>query len=131
MAKKIKVDADTFLSSPTQYGVQLQSTEYTYTIGAQVVLFDGTEEYYGKVHSITETSVFCTMGDDTPIEYPKGRIIPTDQPQNKFIIKHQNYVKRISRNRVDVFNTNYGSNYRKSCCHSSKGHGCTENQHSY
>jgi hypothetical protein len=84
MAKKIKVDADTFLASPTQYGVQLQGTEYTYQIGDEVVLFDKREEYFGKVDSVTETSVFCTMGDDTPIEYPKGRIIPTDQVKDLF-----------------------------------------------
>jgi hypothetical protein len=59
-------------------------TKYTYQIDAQVVLFDGTEEFYGKVHSVTETSVFCIMGDDTPIEYPKGRIIPTDQVEDLF-----------------------------------------------
>lgn len=57
---------------------------YNYIIGEEVVFFDGRDEYYGVVSEVKDNTVLCIMGDDKPIEYPKGGIIPLNEVEDLF-----------------------------------------------
>jgi hypothetical protein len=59
---------------------------YNYVIGEEVVLFEDSKrnEYFGRVVEIRDNTVLCTMGDDTPIEFDKGVVIPIDQVEDLF-----------------------------------------------
>lgn len=59
---------------------------YNYVIGEEVVLFEDStrNEYFGRVVEIRDNTVLCTMGDDKPIEFDKGVVIPLDQIEDLF-----------------------------------------------
>ena len=59
---------------------------YNYVIGEEVVLFEDSKrkEHFGRVVEIRDNTVLCTMGDDKPIEFDKGVVIPIDQVEDLF-----------------------------------------------
>jgi hypothetical protein len=59
---------------------------YNYVIGEEVVLFEDSKrnEYFGRVVEIRDNTVLCTMGDDKPIEFDKGVVIPIEQVEDLF-----------------------------------------------
>jgi hypothetical protein len=63
---------------------------YNYVIGEDVVLFENSKrnKYFGKVVEIRDNTVLCTMGDDTPIEFDKGVVIPLQK------VYHHNLIKK-------------------------------------
>lgn len=58
--------------------------EYTYEVGAEVVLFDKLNEFFGKVVEVRDKTILCTMGDDQPIEFEKGAVIPLNEVEDLF-----------------------------------------------
>ena len=60
--------------------------DYNYKVGGEIVLIDNDAriEYFGKVVEIKDNTVLCTMGDDTPIEFDKGVVIPIDEIEDLF-----------------------------------------------
>jgi len=59
---------------------------YNYKVGEEVVLFEDStrNEYFGRVVEIKDNTVLCIMGDDTPIEFNKGVVIPVDEIEDLF-----------------------------------------------
>ena len=59
--------------------------KYTYNIGEEVVLFDGRDEFFGKVHSVTDKTILCIMGTENElIEFEKGKIVPLNEIEDLF-----------------------------------------------
>ncbi len=60
--------------------------DYNYKVGEEVVLFEDStrNEYFGRVVEIRDNTVLCRMGDDTPIEFDKGVVIPIDEIEDLF-----------------------------------------------
>jgi hypothetical protein len=59
---------------------------YEYEINQEIVLFEDSKrkEYFGRVIEIRDNTVLCTMGDNKPIEFDKGVVIPIDQVEDLF-----------------------------------------------
>lgn len=57
---------------------------YNYIIGEEVVLFDNLNEFFGKVVEVKDNTVLCIMGDDQPIEFDKGKVIPLNEVEDLF-----------------------------------------------
>jgi hypothetical protein len=57
---------------------------YEYKVDQEIVLFDNDEEFFGKVVDVRDNTVLCTMGDDKPIEFDKGVVIPLADVEDLF-----------------------------------------------
>jgi len=51
-------------------------TDYNYIVGEEIVLFEECDEFIGVVIEVRDNTILCTMGDEIPIEFNKGDVIP-------------------------------------------------------